>query len=193
MPSAFSRIYCSRARCWAALKNTTFKHQPPKQCVRDAFAVVHPPHLETGLSLSAAGPRPSRPWVLSVPQKKPSGHPASPFRLPLAAPNVNQVCLLSENNRTSHYFAVEILRPPPVLGPQSLWERSYHLLHSWKHQPGDGSRARHQAASTGMHAWHCSGGVLCLSDGGGCLQGVKGDAGGGLVENHGQEVSERTY
>lgn len=41
-------------------------------------------------------------------------------------------------------------------------------MYNFKLQPGE---------STGIHAWEFSGVMLCLSDGGGCLEGDRGDGG----------------
>lgn len=120
-------------------------------------------------------------------------HHASPgdlwWAMSKSAPYVHQVCLLPENLHTSHFFAMEILRPPPVFACRALEHRCYNLrredsrpglarVYDFKLQPGE---------STGTHTWEFSGVVLCLSDGGGCLEAGKGDGGG--VFGGGEELS----
>lgn len=97
-----------------------------------------------------------------------------------SAPYVHQVCLLPENTHRSHFFAMEILKPPPVVATSALEHRCYNLrpgysrpglarVYDFKLQPGD---------STGLHTWGFCGIVLCLRDGG---RGVDaGDAEGGV-------------
>lgn len=110
-------------------------------------------------------------------------HHASPgdlwWAMSKSAPYVHQVCLLPENTHTSHFFAMEILKPPPVLASRTLDHRCYNLrredsraglarVYDFKLQIGE---------STGVHTWDFSGVVLCLSDGGGGLEGDSGDGG----------------
>lgn len=110
-------------------------------------------------------------------------HHASPgdlwWAMSKTAPYVHQVCLLPENTHTSHFFAMEILRPPPTTATRPLDHRCYSLrkddsrsglarVYDFKLQPGE---------STGLHKWQFCGVVLCLSDGGGCLEAGKGDGG----------------
>lgn len=108
-----------------------------------------------------------------------------------SAPYVHQVCLPPENAHTSHFFAMEILRPPPVFATRALEHRCYNLrredsrpglarVYDFRLGPGE---------STGPHAWGFSGVVLCLSDGGGCLESEIGKDGGDGVFG-GSELSK---
>lgn len=132
----------------------------------DLLNVIH--------SVHPALPRPKEPFV----------HHASPgdvwWAMSKSAPYVHQVCLLPENLHTSHFFAMEVLRPPPVFASRALEHQCYSLrredsrpglarVYHFKLQPGE---------STGHHTWEFSGVVLCLSDGGGGLEAGKGDGGG---------------
>lgn len=81
------------------------------------------------------------------------------------APYVHQVCLLPENAHTSHFFAMEILKPPPVLASGAL-EHPCYTLRPDDSQPGVArvyTFKLRAGESTGAHTWGFCGMVLCLS------------------------------
>lgn len=98
-------------------------------------------------------------------------HHASPgdlwWAMSKASPYVHQVCLLPENTHSSQFFAMEILRPPPVLSSRALEHRCYRLrredsrpgiarVYDLRLDPGE---------STGSHRWNFCGVILCLEIG----------------------------
>lgn len=94
-----------------------------------------------------------------------------------SAPFVHQVCLPPENSHSSRFFAMEILKSPPVVSHSPLLHRCYVLrkdfsrpelvrVYDFKLEPGE---------STGPHTWGFCGIVLCLRDGGKRID-VSGDA-----------------
>lgn len=112
-------------------------------------------------------------------------HHASPgdlwWALSKSAPYVHQVCLLPENTHRSHFFAMEILKPPPVFDMRPLEHRCYNFrrddsrpglarVYDLRLQPGE---------STGPHTWNFCGVVLCLCDGGGRTEAGSGAGGKG--------------
>lgn len=114
--------------------------------------------------------------------QEPFVHHATPgdlwWAMSKSAPYVHQVCLLPENTHRSHFFAMEILKPPSVVATSALEHRCYNIrpaytkpglarVYDFKLQPGD---------STGLHTWGFCGIVLCLRDGGGRVD--AGDANG---------------
>ena len=113
-----------------------------------------------------------------MPPQAPYVHHASPgdlwWSMSKNAPFVHQVCLLPENTNSSQFFAMEILKPPPVVSNSPLMHRSYKLrkdfsraglarVYEFKVEPGE---------STGPHSWDFYGVVVCLSDGGGKIDAV---------------------
>ncbi|CAM9837412.1 unnamed protein product [Scytosiphon promiscuus] len=124
--------------------------------------------------------------------KEPFLHHASPgdvwWAMSKSAPYVHQVCLPPENKHTSHFFAMEILRPPPVSATRALEHRCYNLrredsrpglarVYHFRLRPGE---------STGPHAWGFCGVVLCLSDGGGRVEAEGGNDGSDRVFGGGE-------
>ncbi|CAB1113091.1 unnamed protein product [Ectocarpus sp. CCAP 1310/34] len=123
--------------------------------------------------------------------KEPFVHHASPgdlwWAMSKSAPYVHQVCLLPENTHNSHFFAMEILRPPPTCSRRALDHRCYSLreedsrpglarVYDFRLEPGE---------STGPHTLGFSGVVLCLSDGGGSLEADGGVFAGGELSKVG--------
>lgn len=104
-----------------------------------------------------------------LPSQAPFVHHASPgdlwWAMSKTAPYVHQVCLLPENTHTSHFFAMEILKPPPVLARGAL-EHPCYTLRPEDSRPGLArvyNFALRAGESTGFHTWDFCGMVLCLS------------------------------
>ncbi|CAM9411157.1 unnamed protein product [Choristocarpus tenellus] len=82
-------------------------------------------------------------------------------------PFVHQVCLLPENLRPSQFYAMEILRPPPVGARSPLSHKSYDLQLSHS-RPGLARVYKLRLSpgeSTGKHTWGFYGVVISMSDG----------------------------
>lgn len=122
-------------------------------------------------------------------------HHASPgdiwWAMSKSAPYVHQVCLLPENIHTSHFFGMEVLKPPPIVADRALDHAYYSLrseesrsglarVYSFKLEPGE---------STGLHVLHFCGIILCLSDGGGRIETKRGSGDEGVDPYGGAELS----